>query len=55
MRDGLPGLSEFTLVLLGIATTDPSWLAKQQLQATASKINRREGASMRTVRGTAGC
>jgi hypothetical protein len=54
-RDGLPGLSEFTLVLLGIATTDPSWLAKQQLQAKAGKINRRERASMQTLRDTARC
>ncbi len=34
--EGLQGLSEFTLVLVDIATTDPSWLAQQKQQATVS-------------------
>jgi hypothetical protein len=34
--EGLQGLSEFTLVLMDIATIDPTWLAQQKLQATVS-------------------
>jgi hypothetical protein len=36
MPEGLQQLSEFTLVLLDIATTDPTWLAQQKQQATVS-------------------
>jgi hypothetical protein len=36
MPEGLHDLSEFTLVLLDIATIDPTWLAQQKLQATVA-------------------
>jgi hypothetical protein len=36
MPDGLQQFSEFTLVMLDIATTDPTWLAQQKQQAVVS-------------------
>jgi hypothetical protein len=36
MPENLPELSEFTLILLDIATTDPNWLAQQLARPTVS-------------------
>jgi hypothetical protein len=38
MPDQLYHLSEFTLVLLDIATTSPSWFAQQKQQARAAAM-----------------